>query len=95
MPLAPAPAPEPPPPDEPARTPATGFSAMLSAPPPPPAPVDAPPPPARRYAGYPGWPDDTGQPDDFVEDEQSAGRGWYDDGPATKPGPVLSGERAG
>ena len=49
----------------------------------------------RRYSGYPGWPDDTGQPDDIVEDEQSAGRGWYDDGPATKPGPVLTGERAG
>jgi hypothetical protein len=87
---APAPAAAPPPPDEPARTPVTGFSAMLSAPLP--APVDAPPPPSRRNPGYPGWPDDSGQPDDVIEDQQPAGRGWYDDGPATKPGPVLSGE---
>lgn len=75
-------------PGEPSRTAGNGFPGMLSAPPP--APVDAPP-PSRRYSGYPGWPDDTGQPDDIVEDEQSAGRGWYDDGPATKPGPVLTG----
>ena len=76
------------PPGEPARTPGTGFPAMLSAPPA--APVEAPPPPSR-YSGYPGWPDDTGQPDDIVEDEPSTGRGWYDDGPSTQPGPVLSG----
>jgi hypothetical protein len=78
--------------DEPSRTPGNGFSAMLSAPPP--APVEAPP-PSRRYSGSssgsPGWPDDTGQPDDIVQDDQSTGRGWYDDGPATKPGPVLTG----
>ncbi len=78
-----------PPPGEPSRTPGNGFPAMLSAPPP--APVEAPPPPSRCYSGSPGWPDDTGQPDDIVEDDQSAGRGWYDDGPATKPGPVLTG----
>jgi hypothetical protein len=74
--------------DGPSWTPGNGFSAMLSAPPP--APVEAPP-PSRRYSGSPAWPDDAGRPDDIVENEPPAGRGWYDDGPATKPGPVLTG----
>ena len=84
--------------DEVGPTPGAGFPAMLSAPvpapPAPPAPPPPPPPPpapARPYApprresrGYPGWLDDTGP------DLPPAGRGWYDKGPATKPGPVLS-----
>jgi hypothetical protein len=71
--------------DEARRTPGTGFPAMLSAPlPPPPAPpaqVDAPPSPDRR--GYPGWLDDTGP------DLPRVRQGWYEDGPSTRPGPVL------
>ncbi len=87
----PAAAPAPQPPGEPAQTPGKGFPAMLSAPLS--APVAAPPPPSYRYSGRPAWPDDASQPDDIVGDQQSAGRGGYGDGegPATKPGPVLSG----
>jgi hypothetical protein len=79
------------PPDDPWRTPGTGFPAMLSAPPS--APVDAPPQPVRRYPDYsndPDWSDGPGQPADTGPDLPSAGHGWYDNGPATKPGPMLS-----
>jgi hypothetical protein len=73
------------PPEEPGLTPGTGFPAMFSAPPP--APADAPPQPGR---GYPDWPDDIGQPADPGPAEPPAGHGWYDDGPATRPGALLS-----
>ncbi len=53
---------------------------MLSAPPP--APAAAPPQPASR--GYPGWLDDTGP------DLPPVNHGWYDEGPSTRPGPVLT-----
>jgi len=63
-----------------AVTPVAGFTAMLSAPLT--AAPEAPPPPSR----YPGWADAGGQ------DRPTPGRGWRDDGPPTKPGPVLTAE---
>ena len=74
---------------EPWPPPGTGFPAVLSVPPP--APVQAPPPPSRGYPDYPRWPDDTSLPADTGPDLPPAGRSWYDEVPATKPGPVLSG----
>jgi len=70
--------------------------APAPAPPAPAPPAPAPPPPVRRYPDYPGWSADNGQfadaglPADTGPDLPPSGPGWYDDGPATKPGPVLS-----
>lgn len=69
-------------PERPRLTPVTGFRGTLSAPPP--VPADAPPRPGRGYPGDSGPPADTGQ------DEAPASHGWFDDGPATRPGPRLS-----
>ena len=79
---APATPPAPPGPadDEVRYTPETGFPALLSAPLS--APAAAPPQPDR--GGYPGWLDDTGP------DLPPVSHGWYDEGPSTRPGPVLS-----
>jgi hypothetical protein len=62
-----------------AVTPVAGFTAMLSAPWA--AAPQAPPPPSPPR---PSWADAGGQ------DGPPGGYGWQDDGPATKPGPVLS-----
>ena len=64
-----------------AVTPVAGFPAMLSAPLA--AAPEAPPPPSPRR---PGWAGAGGQ------DGPPPGHGWRDDGPPTKPGPVLTAE---